>query len=693
METATTRDLLIEIGTEELPPKALKNLAEAFENGVADSLIKAQISFSKSKYYASPRRLAILLNDVVTIQPSRQQERRGPALAAAFDAENNPTKAALGFARSCGVEIDQLSRLETEKGVWLAFISTEPGRATSDLIVGIVEKSLANLPIPRRMRWGDRDDEFVRPIHWVLLLFGSEVIPATIFGISADKYTYGHRFHHPGPIEITEPEEYVACLQTQGKVIADFAERRNSIRQQTEKLANRIPGTAQIDNALLDEVTALVEWPVAVQGNFDPRFLQVPSEALVTTMQDNQKYFPVTDLTGKLLPHFITIANIESKAIDQVRSGNERVIRPRFSDAEFFWQQDNKQTLESHRNTLKNMIFQKKLGSLYEKTERVAKLAAYLTKQQQGNTAWALRAAMLCKCDLLTNMVQEFPALQGTMGKYYAFNDGEADEVALAQEEQYLPRFSGDSLPGSATGRALAIADRLDTLVGIFAIAQAPSGNRDPFGLRRAALGVLRILIEGKLNIDLKDLLKRAADGFAPDIVAKASVSAVFDFMMDRLRAYYLEQGVSIDTFEAVLDRNPRKPLDFDDRVRAVTDFRALPQAESLAAANKRIRNILRQSGNTEIHPLRHELLIDQTEQRLAEALSQRTDEVIPLFDAGAYADALACLAGLRDPVDAFFDDVMVMVDDPDLKNNRLALLNQMSELFLRVADLSRLQN
>lgn len=693
METAITRDLLIEIGTEELPPKALSGLAQAFENGIADGLQKAQIGFSGSRRYASPRRLAVLLNDVDTMQPARQQERRGPALAAAFDADNNPTKAALGFARSCGVEVDQLSRLETEKGAWLGFVSTDPGKVTSQLIGPIVEQSLFNLPIPKRMRWADRDDEFVRPVHWVLLLFGDEVVPATIFGITADRYTYGHRFHCPRAIEIAEPESYAERLLAQGKVMADFSERRESIRRQTEELAKNIAGIAQIEDALLDEVTALVEWPVAVQGNFDRRFLQVPPEALITTMQDNQKYFPVFDASKKLLPHFITIANIESKAMDQVRAGNERVIRPRFSDAEFFWQQDKKHTLASHRDTLKNMVFQKELGSLYDKTERVAKLAAYIAERLKSDSAWAFRAGTLCKCDLLTNMVQEFPALQGTMGKYYASNDGEAAEVALAQEEQYLPRFSGDALPGTATGRALAIADRLDTIVGIFAIAQAPSGNRDPFGLRRAALGVLRILMEDKLDIDLEDVLHRAADGLSAGIATKVPVSAVFDFMMDRLRAYYQDQGVSIDTFEAVLDRRPSRPLDFDRRVRAVTEFRALPQAQSLAAANKRIRNILRQSGHADLPPLRRELLVDQAEQELAEQLGRRRSEVLPLFDAGQYSDALACLAGLREAVDTFFDDVMVMVDDVDLKNNRLALLNQMSELFLRVADLSRLQN
>jgi glycyl-tRNA synthetase beta chain len=542
------------------------------------------------------------------------------------------------------------------------------------------------------MRWADGDEEFVRPVHWVVLLFGDQVIECTILGIKAGNRSYGHRFHHPEPILISEPKNYLTHLR-QGKVIADFDERRNTICRQIEQLTQQVSGRAVIDNALLNEVTALVEWPVALMGNFEARFLDIPSEALITTMQDNQKYFPIVDAEGTLLPSFITVSNIESKNPSAIRTGNERVIRPRFSDAEFFWQQDLKTPLESHLEALKKMVFQKKLGSLFDKTERVAKLSRTIAELSDYDADKAERAARLSKCDLLTNMVQEFPALQGTMGYYYAQRAGEVEEIANALKEQYQPRFAGDQIPSSVSGKILALAERIDTLLGIFAIGQTPTGAKDPFALRRSALGIVRILIESDWNLDLRELLHQAALHFAPDIKAYAAIDSVFDFVVERMRGYYAELGFPTDVFEAVLECSPTSPVDFDKRIRAVSAFRERAEAVSLAAANKRIRNILKKSplsGSTEID---EELLQDVSEQKLARNLSELSTTVIPMTDQGDYAAALSCLASLREPVDRFFDDVMVMVEDDALKNNRIALLSQLSALFLRIADFSRLQS
>lgn len=687
------RDLLIEIGTEELPPKALADLALAFETGISEGLAKAGLTHEGIKRFATPRRLAVLIKRLPIQQADRQLERRGPALSAAFGADGRPTKAAEGFARSCGINVADLQRLETDKGAWLIHVSTEAGAATADLIAGIVEAALAALPIPKRMRWGDRDEEFVRPVHWVVLLFGDAVIPARIMGVKAGRETRGHRFHHPEAIRLTAPANYAQQLAAEGKVIADFTERRERVRAQAEAVAARLQGAAVIKPALLDEVTALVEWPVALAGNFEPRFLEVPSEALISTMQDNQRYFPVVDANGKLLPHFITMTNLESHDPAQVRAGNERVIRPRFSDAEFFWNQDRKQPLANQREALKQVVFQQRLGSLADKSARVATQARFIAEQIGGNPEWAERAAQLAKCDLLTQMVQEFPELQGIMGRYYALNDQEAAEVAQAQEEQYLPRFAGDRLPATATGRALALADRLDNLIGIFAIGQPPSGAKDPFGLRRAALGVLRILIEGQIDLDLREALQRSAATFQPTLNADQVVASVFEFIMERLRAYYLDQGVRADSFEAVLECQPTRPLDFNRRVRAVSAFRERPEAASLAAANKRIRNILKKIEAAPQPQVEADLLREQAERTLAERLAALSTEVAPLMERGLYGDALNRLAHLREPVDAFFDQVLVMAEDAALRDNRIALLNQLSGLFLRVADFSRLQD
>lgn len=685
------RDLLIEIGTEELPPKALRRLAEAFADGVRTGLAKHELRHGELCHYAAPRRLAVLVRDVPAAQADRVVERRGPALNAAFDEEGNPTKASLGFARSCNVTVDELSRLETEQGAWLVCRSVQRGVAARELIPKIVEQALAALPVPKRMRWGSLRAEFVRPVHWLVLLFGDEVIEAEMYGVRAGRETRGHRYHHAAPIYIATPSSYAPLLETEGRVLPDFAARKEAIRGQIVEAARGAGGTAVIDEALLDEVTALVEWPVALLGDFEPRFLELPPEPLISTMKGNQKYFHLVDASGRLLPHFITVCNIDSRDPAQVRAGNERVIRPRFSDAAFFWEQDRRLTLERRGEQLKGVLFQAKLGSLYDKSQRVAALAAEIARELHADRDLAARAAQLAKCDLLTHMVGEFPELQGVMGRYYALAEGLPAELAEALDEQYLPRQAGDRLPATATGRALAIADKLDTLVGIFAIGQIPSGDKDPYALRRAALGSLRIFIECALPLDLEALLQHAARGYG-GIADNGVATAVFDFMMERLRAYYLEAGIRPDVFEAVLANRPTRPHDFDLRMRGVAAFRALPEAEGLAAANKRIRNILKQAGGETPSAVAVPSLTEPAERALHQAIEGLRGEVTRLFDAGDYTGALMRLAVLRAPVDGFFDQVMVMTDDPALRHNRIALLADVQGLFSRAADLSRLQ-
>ncbi|HRJ51857.1 MAG TPA: glycine--tRNA ligase subunit beta [Candidatus Thiothrix moscowensis] len=682
------QDLLVEIGTEELPPKALKKLSDAFTDGIIAGLKDAGVAAEAVLPYAAPRRLAVWLQGVPVQQADQIIERKGPAVAAAFDKEGNPSKAAEGFARSCSVEFSALQQVETDKGAWLVFRQQQEGQQTAALFPAIVEKSLAALPIPKRMRWGSGTAEFVRPVHWIVMLAGNQVIDAEILGIKTGNQSRGHRFHAPAAITINTPDDYAVKLG-EACVIARFEARRDLIKSKVEALAAELGGKAIMPEDLLDEVTALVEWPVPVAGRFEECFLDVPQEALISTMQDNQKYFALVDANGKLMPNFITVANIDSRDVSQISSGNERVIRPRFSDAEFFWNQDKKQTLASRREPLKKMVFQQKLGTLYDKSGRVAQLASYIAQQLGADEALAVRAAELGKCDLVTSMVFEFTELQGTMGRYYAQHDGEAAEVATAMEEQYMPRFAGDELPATATGRILALAERLDTLAGIFGIGQKPTGAKDPFALRRAALGVLRILIELQLPLDLADLLDKAADGLTTQLGKKPETQEALDYILERLRAYYQEQGIGAELVEAVASLKPTQPLDFDRRVKAVAAFRQLMAAESLAAANKRISNILKKVEGElpdSIHP---GLLQLEAEQALAAAVQYQDNKVMPLFAAGEYEAALLSLAELREPVDKFFDDVMVMADDAALKNNRLALLNRLRGLFLRVADLS----
>ncbi len=687
------RDLLIEIGTEELPPKALRGLSQAFADGMDRELRAAGLAAQTLYFYATPRRLALLIKSLPTAQPDRETVRRGPALAAAFDDEGCPTQAAIGFAGSCGVTVEELDQLETPKGSWLSFRALEHGRHTSQLIPQMLRKALATLPIPKRMRWGDRHDEFVRPVHWVVVLFGDEVVDAEILGVKSSRDTYGHRFMHPRALTLPNPEAYLPLLEKQGYVLADYQARRENIRRQVLALAEKLGGRALIDEALLDEVTALVEWPVALAGKFDRVFLDVPSEALISSMQDHQKYFPVVGTDGTLMAHFIAVANLESTDPEQIRAGNERVIRPRLADAAFFWNQDRKRSLAQRSEDLRQMTFQKKLGSLYDKQERVAALAARIAETIGASAPLAERCARLCKCDLLTSMVYEFPELQGVMGRYYALHDGEDETVADAIAQHYRPRFAGDELPPTGVAQAVALADRLDSLLGIFAIGQQPSGDKDPFALRRAALGVIRICVEESLDVDLVQLLQAAATAYDARLDAAAAIDAVVAYIMDRLRGYYQEQDIASDLIDAVLATAPTRLLDIDRRIQACRAFRQLPQAESLAASNKRISNILRKNTAIVAQSVDNSLLGEEAEQRLAAEMKALETEVIPLMEAGEYTPALTRLAALRDSVDGFFDNVMVMVDDEKLRANRLALLKRLGDLFLRVADLSRLQS
>lgn len=685
------RDLLIEIGTEELPPKALPRLAAAFEQGVVQGLDKAGLTFHQRQRFASPRRLALLFEALVETTPARDIEKRGPALQAAFDDDGCPTQAAAGFARSCGVSVEQLDKLETAKGSWLVWRSHQPGQPARELLPGIVRQALEQLPIPKRMRWSDLEAQFVRPVHWAVLLFGDEVIDTEILSVRTGRSTRGHRFHHPAAIDIPAPAEYELLLESEGKVMADFERRAATVRAQVEAAALELGCQAVIDPELLNEVTAMVEWPQAITGNFEQRFLEVPQEALISTMAANQKYFHLLDAEARLQPHFITISNIESRDPEVIRAGNERVIRPRFSDAEFFWNQDRKQPLAARLPRLKTVVFQQKLGSLYDKVQRLTRLTATIAEQLGGDKALAIRAAELCKCDLLTEMVGEFPNLQGIMGRYYAQHDGEDPAVAQAIDDHYRPRFAGDQLPAGVISEALALADRLDTLVGIFAIGQIPSGDKDPYALRRAALGILRILIEKQRDLDLQDLLDLAARRFPAKLKADKAVPRVLEFILDRLRAYYQERDIANDVLEAVLAVAPPRPTDIDIRIRAVNAFRGLPAAASLAAANKRIGNLLKKVAGSLPEKIDPALLQEPAEQALYEALAQLRDSVTARLRAGDYEAALRQLASLREPVDNFFDSVMVMADDQALRRNRIALLNQLHGLFLEVADISKL--
>lgn len=690
----TKRDFLVEIGTEELPPKSLFTLAQAFAQEVEKGLGAAGVKHGAVEWFATPRRLAVRVAAVADHQPDQDIKRQGPAVANAFDANGQPTKAALGFAASCGVKLEELQQVDGPKGRVLQYVGVKRGEATVALLPGIVSTALNNLPIARRMRWGAGEQEFVRPVHWVVMLSGSSVVEASVLGIPAGKHTRGHRFHAPQELAISSPAKYSEVLREKGRVIADAAQRRETIREAVTRIADSLGGTAVIEPALLDEVTALVEWPVPLAGQFETRFLELPPEVLIATMQDHQRYFPVRGADGRLLSWFITVANIESRDPDKVRDGNERVVRPRLADAAFFWETDRKQRLEAHRESLKAVTFQNKLGSLFDKSMRVATLATRLAEVVRGDVTLAQRAAELSKCDLLTSMVGEFPELQGLMGRYYAQLDGENTEVAAALEEQYWPRFSGDQLPTTLTGVVLSLADKLDTIAGIFSIGQKPSGTRDPFGLRRAGLGILRISVERALELDLLQLVQVAVS-LQPVQAPADTVSEIWTYLMERLRSSYLEgdsgRAVTTEMFDAVQASRPLSPLDMDLRLRALESFLALPEAESLAAANKRIANILRKAPPDMSGAVEMRRLQDPAERQLFEHVISIERAVNPLLARREYTAALGHLASLREDVDRFFDSVMVMAEDEGLRANRLALLVRLRGVFLQIADLSRL--
>jgi glycyl-tRNA synthetase beta chain len=687
-----TRDLLFELGTEELPPKSLLKLSLALKANVEAGLEKAGLAHGEVLPYATPRRLALIVKELSVAQPDRIEERRGPAVSAAYQRDGSPSKALEGFMKSCGATPEQLITFRTEKGEWVVYRQPVQGGRSADLIPDILRHALAALPIAKRMRWGSGSAEFVRPVHWTVLLFGREVIDAEILGARAGRETCGHRFHHPELLILDSPADYAPMLLNQGLVIAKFEARKQKIRDQAEEIAASVGGKAHIEPDLLDEVAALVEWPVPVLGGFDARYLALPPEVLITTMQANQKYFPVKDAQGGLLPYFVTFSNVASTALGTVREGNERVVRPRLSDAEFFWNQDRKRPLESRTPELAQITFQKTLGSMLDKARRVQSLAVAIAERSGQESAWVERAALLAKADLLTNMVGEFPELQGTMGRYYALAEGEPEDIAAAIEEQYLPKVSGGSLPESRTGLMLALAEKIDTLTGIFSAGLIPTGDKDPYALRRAALGAIRILIESKLDLDVPDLLDFALDQFPHDFDTDKARENVHGFMIERLRGYFLDRGVKHDEFEAVLAVWPSSLLDFERRLQAVREFRRLPEAESLAAANKRIRNILRKAEEETVAVVDDHILAELAEQRLLEAARAAKEDILPLLHARDYTGALRRLAGLRETVDAFFDGVMVMADHPELRRNRLGLLNIVEGLFLNIADISKLQ-
>lgn len=721
----TTQNFLVEIGTEELPPKALKTLATSFADNVEAELIQAGLSFDKIEWFAAPRRLAVKVLNLATQQPSKEIEKRGPAVSAAFDAEGKPTKAAEGWARGCGITVEQAERIATDKGEWLVHCAKIEGQPTKNLLNDIVANALAKLPIPKPMRWADKTVQFIRPVHTVTMLLGDELIEGEILGVASARTIRGHRFLGEKEFEIQHADQYPQLLREKGSVVADFNERKAEIVAKSQAKATALGGVADIEESLLEEVTSLVEYPNVLAAKFEERFLAVPAEALVYTMKGDQKYFPIYDKDGRLLPHFIFVSNINPEDPTAIIEGNEKVVRPRLTDAEFFFKTDLKQKLVDRLPRLETVLFQQQLGTLKDKTDRIEQLAGEIAKQIGADEAKAKRAGLLSKCDLMTNMVFEFTDTQGVMGMHYARHDGEDEEVAVALNEQYMPRFAGDELPKSLVASAVALADKFDTLTGIFGIGQAPKGSADPFALRRAALGALRIIVEKNLPLDLNDIISKAFDlykeldnerlrnapiaktrgGFSEypegyvsfftrgdDLVPKQKIlDEVVDFMLGRFRAWYQDEGIAVDVIQAVLARRPTRPADFDARVRAVSHFRTLDSAEALAAANKRVSNILAKAGAA-IGEINLTACVEPAEKALAEAVLALRTEVQPLIAQGDYTAVLDKLANLRAPVDSFFDNVMVNAEDPALRQNRLAILNTLQGLFLQVADISVLQ-
>ncbi|MCQ1857799.1 glycine--tRNA ligase subunit beta [Haemophilus sputorum] len=687
----TTQNFLVEIGTEELPPKALKTLATSFADNVEAELNQAGLTFDKIEWFAAPRRLAVKVLNLATQQPSKEIEKRGPAVSAAFDAEGKPTKAAEGWARGCGITVEQAERIATDKGEWLVHRAKIEGQPTKNLLNGIVANALAKLPIPKPMRWADKTVQFIRPVHTVTMLLGDELIEGEILGVASARTIRGHRFLGEKEFEIQHADQYPQLLREKGSVVADFNERKAEILAKSQAKATALGGVADIEESLLEEVTSLVEYPNVLAAKFEERFLAVPAEALVYTMKGDQKYFPIYDKDGKLLPHFIFVSNINPEDPTAIIEGNEKVVRPRLTDAEFFFKTDLKQKLVDRLPRLETVLFQQQLGTLKDKTDRIEQLAGEIAKQIGADEAKAKRAGLLSKCDLMTNMVFEFTDTQGVMGMHYARHDGEDEEVAVALNEQYMPRFAGDELPKSLVASAVALADKFDTLTGIFGIGQAPKGSADPFALRRAALGALRIIVEKNLPLDLEDLVKKSAALFGDKLTNQNVVSDVVDFMLGRFRAWYQDEGIAVDVIQAVLARRPTRPADFDARVRAVSHFRTLDSAEALAAANKRVSNILAKA-DAAIGEINLTACVEPAEKALAEAVLALRTEVQPLIAQSDYTAVLDKLANLRAPVDSFFDNVMVNSEDPVLRQNRLAILNTLQDLFLQVADISVLQ-
>ena len=687
----SAENLLVEIGTEELPPKSLRKLAEAFAANLTAELESLELAHQGVSWYASPRRLGLQVKALDAKQQDKEVEKRGPATKAAFDAEGNPTKAAMGWARGCGIEVKDAQTLETDKGAWLLHIAKVAGQETKLLMADAISKALAKLPIPKPMRWGANKTQFIRPVHTVTILLGSELIEGEILGKQVSNQLQGHRFHHPEKISINHADDVFDVLKS-AYVIADYEQRKAQIRAQIEDAAKAVNAVVAMDEDLLEEVTSLVEWPVTLTATFEEAFLDVPAEALIYTMKDDQKYFPLLDQNGKLLNKFLFVSNIESKDPSVVISGNEKVVRPRLADAQFFFETDKKKTLESRLESLDSVLFQKQLGTLKDKSQRISELAGYIAEQLGADKALAARAGLLSKTDLMTEMVMEFTDVQGVMGMHYARHDGEAEDVAVAQNEQYMPRFAGDNLPTSLISCAVAIADKFDTLVGIFGIGQAPKGDKDPFALRRAAIGALRIMVEKQLPLDILDLVAKSQTLFGEKLTNLNVSTDVFEFMLGRFRAWYQDEGIEVDVIQAVLARRPTKPVDFDRRVKAVSHFRTLDAAESLAAANKRVSNILAKNNITTQGDVEQSLLSDDAEKVLATQVAKFATDLAPLYSDGNYQEALSQLAGIRDSVDNFFDNVMVMADDEAVKQNRLALLSQLSGLFLEIADISVLQ-
>ena len=687
----TTQNFLVEIGTEELPPKALKTLATSFADNVEAELNQAGLTFEKIEWFAAPRRLAVKVLNLATQQPSKEIEKRGPAVSAAFDAEGKPTKAAEGWARGCGITVEQAERIATDKGEWLVHRAKIEGQPTKNLLNAIVANALAKLPIPKPMRWADKTVQFIRPVHTVTMLLGDELIEGEILGVASARTIRGHRFLGEKEFEIQHADQYPQLLREKGSVVADFNERKAEILAKSQAKATALGGVADIEESLLEEVTSLVEYPNVLTAKFEERFLAVPAEALVYTMKGDQKYFPIYDKEGKLLPHFIFVSNINPEDPTAIIEGNEKVVRPRLTDAEFFFKTDLKQKLVDRLPRLETVLFQQQLGTLKDKTDRIEQLAGEIAKQIGADEAKAKRAGLLSKCDLMTNMVFEFTDTQGVMGMHYARHDGEEEEVAVALNEQYMPRFAGDELPKSLVASAVALADKFDTLTGIFGIGQAPKGSADPFALRRAALGALRIIVEKNLPLDLEDLVKKSAALFGDKLTNQNVVADVVDFMLGRFRAWYQDEGIAVDVIQAVLARRPTRPADFDARVRAVSHFRTLDSAEALAAANKRVSNILAKA-DAAIGEINLTACVEPAEKALAEAVLALRTEVQPLIAKGDYTAVLDKLANLRVPVDSFFDNVMVNAEDPALRQNRLAILNTLQDLFLQVADISVLQ-